>query len=241
VENSKSSLFELNWRPTKKILKIDILHSLITSLMVTPFMKFLILAFLMKYHESLNFLNIWPSDLSFLIQIPLAILLADLLIYISHRFMHATDLGWRIHVIHHTTTKMNIWAASRTHPLNSMLVYTTEIGVLLILGIKPEVLAIWTVFMSVNGLFEHCNIDLRLGFLNRVFATSDVHRVHHSSNWENSNSNFGNTTVIWDQVFKTYNLPAEPIREQGIKMHHIPESYIDHMKAPFLLNKYKRN
>jgi len=232
--------FNEQWRPSKKILSIDIAHALITALFVTPILKMLLLAGLVKYDLASSGLGLWPSAWPLILQILLAILLADLLIYLLHRLMHATELGWKIHVVHHTTEKMHFWASSRTHPINSIIVYTTEVGVLLLLGISTEALAIWTVFMSVNGLLSHCNIDLRLGVLNRIFSTADVHRVHHSTNWEFSNSNFGNTTCIWDQVFGTYKLPIEPIRIQGIQMHKIPENYLDHMKAPFVLDHYKR-
>ena len=231
--------FNLDWHPSKKILGIDIAHALITALFVTPILKMLLLAGLVKFDLASSGLGLWPHSIPLIFQLILAILIADLLIYVLHRVMHATDLGWKIHVVHHTTEKMHFWAASRTHPLNSMLVYTIEVGVLLLIGINAEALTVWTVFMSINGVLSHCNIDLRLGILNRIFATADVHRVHHSTRWDYSNSNFGNTTCIWDQVFGTYKLPSEPVRIQGIKMHNIPENFLDHMKVPFILDKYK--
>jgi sterol desaturase/sphingolipid hydroxylase (fatty acid hydroxylase superfamily) len=231
--------YEKSWRGTKKIIGIDILHSLVTSLLITPTLKALILALLIKYETFFATLALWPSELPFMIQLILAILLADLLIYMTHRWMHSSKLGWRIHVVHHTTEKMNLWAASRTHPLNSILVYTLEVGTLLFLGTPSEVLAVWTVFMSVNGFLSHSNIDLKLGFLNRVFSTPALHRVHHNPDWKYSNSNFGNTTCVWDQLFGTYLLPDKEVRKQGIMMHKVPENYFDHLMVPFVLDRYK--
>jgi len=232
--------FNLKWRPSRKILGIDITHALMTSLFVTPIIKALLLATLVKFNLASSGIGLWPHSWPIIIQLVVAILIADLLIYILHRIMHATSLGWKIHVVHHSTEKMNFWASSRTHPINSLIVYATEVGVLLLLGINADILALWTIFMSVNGFLSHCNIDLRLGIFNRIFSTADVHRVHHSPNWAYSNSNFGNTTCIWDQILGTYQLPLEPIREQGIQMHKIPENYLDHIKAPFILDKYKK-
>lgn len=229
--------YELKWRPSLKVLSIDILHTLVSAKVLTPIVKILIIGAISKY--SLVTTGIWPTQWPLALQVMLAILIADFLIYSAHRWMHATKIGWRIHILHHTPTKLHFWASARSHPLNVVLVYTIEVGVLLLLGISVEALVVWTVFMSINGLFEHCNVDIRPGFLNYIFATSDVHRVHHSPNWDYSNSNFGNTTVIWDQIFGTFCLPAKPIKDVGIQMHKVPENYIDHMILPFNMKKYK--
>ena len=42
------------------------------------------------------------------------------------------------------------------------------------------------------------------GFLSGILATSDVHRFHHSSDLDESNTNFGNATMIWDRIFGTF-------------------------------------
>lgn len=229
--------YHLEWRPDKKTLKLDILYSLSAAILITPLLKLM----LFKLYTSFdwNFLNIWPKDWPVAIQLLLAIVYADFFIYWFHRWCHLHDSGWRLHVIHHTPSKLHFWASARTHPFNLFIFYTTEVGVLVFLGIGNDVLALWTLFLGINGQFQHCNIDIKPGIFNWFFQTCATHRVHHSPNWKYSNSNFGNQTVVWDHIFGTYYLPKEDIKETGIKMHKIPESYIEQLKIPFNLEKYK--
>ena len=229
--------YNLEWRPDKKTLKLDIFYSLSATILITTLLKLM----LFKLYTSFdwNFLNIWPKEWPIFIQLILAIVYADFFIYWFHRWCHRHDRGWRLHVIHHTPSKLHFWASARSHPFNLFIFYTTEVGVLVFLGIGNDVIALWTLFLSINGQFQHCNIDIKPGIFNWFIQTCATHRVHHSPNWKYSNSNFGNQTVVWDHIFGTYYLPNEEIKETGIKMHKIPESYLEQLKIPFNLDKYK--
>lgn len=229
--------YEKSWRPDKKVLGLDIFYSLSAALFLTPLMKLGVFKIYTSF--DFEFLKIWPNQWPVIIQLLIAIIFADFFIYWFHRWCHLTDFGWKAHVIHHTPSKLHFWASARTHPINLFIFYTVEISVLLFLGVEKDIIALWTMFMSINGQFEHCNIDIKPGILTWVLQTCVSHRAHHSPNWKYSNSNFGNQTLIWDHVFGTYHIPKEEIREVGIKMHNIPESYWEQLKAPFKLDKYK--
>lgn len=230
--------FNLDWRPSGRSLRLDIFYATSTSLLITPALKWGMLTLITQLDLTSSGVQVWPTDWSLFIQVPLAILAADLIIYGTHRWMHRSNAGWKIHIIHHSTERMHLWAASRSHVLNVILIYTGEVGVLLLLGISTEALVLFTVFTAINGVFEHSNIDLRYGFLNRVLSTADVHRVHHATDVSVSNHNFGTSTCIWDQVFGTYSLPDAPIRVQGILTHSLPENYWAQLKAPFNLDNH---
>ena len=64
-------------------------------------------------------------------------------------------------------------------------------------------LLLYTVWVSVHGLFQHCNVRLRLGPLNYIFSMCELHRWHHSLKLEEANSNYGNNILFWDLVFDT--------------------------------------
>jgi sterol desaturase/sphingolipid hydroxylase (fatty acid hydroxylase superfamily) len=226
--------FQKQWKYGIKEFTLNIFHQMTNSLLIIPLAKFCMENTVTHFHT----FNIWPSQAPFVLQVILAILIADLSIYLSHRWMHSTKIGWRIHVVHHTTTKMNFLAASRSHPFNAFLVYSLEVGILLLLGVTGEVLITWTAFMSIVGLFSHTNLDLRLSFFNKFLSTADVHRVHHDLEWDHSNSNYGNTTCLWDRVFGTFILPEEKITQQGLKEYSIPPQYHQHLLAPFTLKRF---
>lgn len=229
--------YKNSWHPDKKTLGLDVFYSISAAIVITPLLKLM----LFYFYTSLNleFLQVWPTHWPVVMQLLVAIFFADFFIYWLHRFTHTFKFGWRIHVVHHTPEKLHLWASARTHPINLFLVFSIEVGVLVFLGIGNDVLALWTLFMGINGQFEHCNIDLKLGPFNYIFQTCVTHRVHHSPNWEYSNSNFGNQTVLWDHVFGTFKLPDERIDSVGIKMHQIPENYFAQLKAPFILDRYE--
>jgi sterol desaturase/sphingolipid hydroxylase (fatty acid hydroxylase superfamily) len=168
-----------------------------------------------------------------LLQFIIAVLLADLMVYITHRFLHQSKHFWKIHLIHHTSTHMNLFTSSRTHPLNAFITYFFEFGILMLLGFDQHIILTWSCFMSINGLFQHCNVDLKFGILNRFVSTAELHRIHHSTNKQDFNYNFGTTTSIWDQFFGTYKESFEDGIEYGVSNIRIRENFWELLKYPF--------
>lgn len=224
------------WRPPRRTLLLDMLHTAVSSL-VSPVVKagvVLLAATVLQPHVGLA---LWPTQWPLLLQVGLAVLVGDLGIYVGHRVMHVTGIGWRLHAVHHTPTRLHFFASARSHPLNVVIKIVLESGTLLLLGIGTEAFALWLVFMSVNGLLQHSNVDMRTGWLSYVLATCEVHRAHHSTDMTLGNSNFGNTTVLWDHLFGTFRLPEEPTTDVGISGNAILERYGQHLLAPFVLGR----
>ncbi len=227
------------WRPPGRTLLVDVVHTTVSTAL-SPLIKAAIVLLAAAVLRPRVGLEVWPSAWPLGLQVLLAIPVADLGIYLGHRLMHVTGLGWRIHAVHHSPVRLHFWASARSHPFNVAVKIALESAPLLILGIGVEAYSLWVVFMSVNGLLQHSNVDLRTGSLSRVLATSEVHRVHHSTDMALGNSNFGNTTVLWDRLFGTYRLPAEAITEVGVPGYVIPERYGLHLLVPFVLGRIER-
>ncbi|MBK7776800.1 MAG: sterol desaturase family protein [Sandaracinaceae bacterium] len=233
-----------DWRPSWGTLGIDVLHNAMTAFAVAPLVRAVIFALLVDVGARLAGavgVGLWPSTWPVALQLVLALVISDFGAYSAHRFMHLTRFGWRLHAVHHTPAQLHVLASARTHPLNAVLTLTCETGPLILLGISPAALAAWTVFKAVNGLLQHANIDLRPGWLSYVVATSDVHRYHHSVHLHESNTNFGNTTMLWDHVFRTFHLPRgeQAGTVVGIADAAVPESYLAHLAVPFRLGRYE--
>ena len=88
----------------------------------------------------------------------------------------------------------------------------------MVLGCGVETLALFTLVTAVHGIFQHANLQLRLGSLNHFFSMAELHRWHHSKSMEEANHNYGQTVIVWDTLFGTRFLPAdrEPPEEIGI-------------------------
>jgi sterol desaturase/sphingolipid hydroxylase (fatty acid hydroxylase superfamily) len=66
---------------------------------------------------------------------------------------------------------------------------------------------LFEVILNGMAMFNHGNVYLPLGLdaaLRWVFVTPDMHRVHHSVEADETNSNFGFNLSWWDRLLGTY-------------------------------------
>lgn len=98
-----------------------------------------------------------------------------------------------------------------------MLTYIPSYFLLVALGCNELVLAYFGLVSSVHSIFQHANLQLKLGPLNWIFSMAELHRWHHSRTIEEANTNFGQTISIWDWVFGTRFLTQdrEPPRDHS--------------------------
>ena len=104
-----------------------------------------------------------------------------------------------------------------------------------VLGVSPEVLALYFVFYGLNGFFQHCNIEMRMGFLNYIISGPELHRWHHSKFGEESNNNYGNNLIIWDLLFGTWFLPSDrEVGDLGLINRNYPLGFMHQLGTPFV-------
>ena len=153
--------------------------------------------------------GLWPHAWPLFAQVALACVVAEFFDYWAHRAMHRSDFLWRMHATHHSARRVYWVNGLRIHPVE-MLFRFGLVGVLpmAVLGAGEPVLALTAVATGSAGMFQHANIDMRLGPLNWVFAIGDLHRWHHSRDRAEADSNYGNNFIFWDAVFGTRHLPA---------------------------------
>ena len=76
-----------------------------------------------------------------------------------------------------------------------------------VLGIPAQAVVIQRLLQATNGIIEHANIRLWAPLdrvLSLVWVTPNVHKIHHSRNMEETNSNYANLLTIYDRVLGTY-------------------------------------
>ncbi len=145
----------------------------------------------------------WPSWL----EIVLAILILDFIIWAQHLITHKVPILWRLHRVHHADVDMDVTTAIRFHPVEIALSMVLKMGAVYLLG--PAVLAVVLFEIILNGtaMFNHSNLKLPLGFdriLRLIIVTPDMHRVHHSVDRDQHDSNYGFALSVWDRIFGTY-------------------------------------
>ena len=143
----------------------------------------------------------------FWLAVPLAVIAMDFVIWLQHVMVHAVPALWRLHRVHHADLDYDVTTGARFHPLEIVLSMLIKFATIVVLG--PPVLAvvIFEVLLNATSMFNHGNIRLPLGVdraLRWFVVTPDMHRVHHSIEDDETNSNFGFNLPWWDRLFGTY-------------------------------------
>ncbi|MEQ1819585.1 MAG: sterol desaturase family protein [Terricaulis sp.] len=141
-----------------------------------------------------------------------SVIVLDLVIYLQHRLFHAVPLLWRLHRVHHADLEFDVTTGVRFHPLEILLSMLIKIAAVVALGAPAIAVLVFEVLLNATTMFNHANIKLPQALdriVQLVVVTPDMHRLHHSVRYEETNSNFGFSLPWWDWVFRTYR--AQPI------------------------------
>lgn len=124
--------------------------------------------------------------------------------YWEHRLSHTVRWFWATHAVHHSPNELTLSSAFRlgwTGPVSGTALFFLP---LILLGFHP--LAIATA-LGVNLLYQfwlHTQLVPPLGWFDRLFNSPSNHRVHHASNPQYLDKNFGGVLIIFDRLFGTY-------------------------------------
>ena len=142
-----------------------------------------------------------------LVKVAVAVVVLDLAIYLQHVMFHAVPALWRLHRMHHADLDFDVTTGARFHPIEILLSAGIKLIVVAALGPPAVAVLIFEVVLNATSMFNHGNVRLALGLdraLRWLVVTPDMHRVHHSIEVEETNSNFGFNLPWWDRMFGTY-------------------------------------
>jgi len=145
----------------------------------------------------------WPLWLA----VVLSVVVMDLVIYLQHVMVHAVPLFWRLHRVHHADLDYDVTTGARFHPLEILLSMLIKFAIILLLGPPLVAVVIFEVLLNATAMFNHGNIRLPAAvdcWLRLLVVTPDMHRVHHSVEDDETNSNFGFNLPWWDRLLGTY-------------------------------------
>ena len=160
--------------------------------------------------------------------IPVAVVLLDLTIYGQHVAFHAVPTLWRLHRMHHADLEFDVTTGLRFHPVEILLSMVIKLAAIIALGAPPVAVLVFEVLLNATSMFNHGNVALPLGLdrlLRLIVVTPDMHRVHHSIDRRETDSNFGFNLPWWDRMFGTY-------RTQPVKGHELMTLGIELFRDP---------
>ncbi|MBO0767058.1 MAG: sterol desaturase family protein [Solirubrobacterales bacterium] len=142
---------------------------------------------------------------------PLLFFADDLAYYWFHRISHVCRIFWASHVVHHSSQHYNLSTALRQTwtPMGTFIFWIP----LALIGFKP-----WMILLeqSVSLTYQFWIHTERVGTLWRpielIFNTPSHHRVHHGSNDQYLDKNFGGILIIWDRLFGSFIAEREQVQ-----------------------------
>jgi lathosterol oxidase len=173
----------------------------------------------------------WP----FLVQLVLAMFVADLFQYTAHRTFHSNRLLWRFHSVHHSIRTIDWIAGSRLHLVDILVTRAFSYLPLYILGFSMPVFYAYVAIVALQAVAAHANTRLPFGPLKYLIVTPQYHNWHHTDDPELYNKNYAIHFPLIDKLFGTYYLPGDRWPESfGLGDERFPKGYLRQLVYPFL-------
>lgn len=174
------------------------------------FVSLWLAASLWAVQHHFGLLNVWQAREW--VRLIAAILLLDAWMYLWHWANHRLPYFWRFHRMHHSDPKMDASTASRFHFGEIALSGLFRIPVILLLGLQVWELVFYESMMFAVVQLHHANIGLPEGadrLLRLLLVSPAIHKVHHSREPHETNSNYSSLFSFWDRIFGTLRLRTD--------------------------------
>jgi len=134
----------------------------------------------------------------------LGYLLTDFIVYWNHRLSHRINYLIAGHITHHSSENFNLSTSIRINWIYrgySWIIFT----VLAFIGYDLKYFLLFQTIINAYNAICHTRFQLpALGVLRYIFVTPTFHQIHHCSNDEYYDKNFGGSLIIWDRIFGTF-------------------------------------
>ncbi|MEO5997733.1 MAG: sterol desaturase family protein [Chitinophagaceae bacterium] len=183
------------------------------------------------------------TEIPFVVKAFVGVACFDFTTYWFHRLAHKITFLWRMHRVHHSDITMDSSTFFRFHPLEIIFFGCGQILAATIFGLDTLILGLYFFIVIIFNVLQHANILFATwtdSLFGAIFATPNLHKVHHSQHQEYTDSNFSDIFILWDKFFGTYRyLPVKKI-EYGLQEFNEgkKQTFWYLLKSPFL--KIKR-
>ena len=175
------------------------------------------------------------SYLPFLLQLFLAMFVADLFQYLAHRSFHVNSLLWRFHSVHHSIKYVDWISGSRLHMVDIFVTRSFSYIPLYVLGFSNDVFYVYVVIVAIQAVIAHANTRIPFGPLKYLLVTPQYHHWHHCKDQKFYNKNYAIHFPFIDKMFGTYYLPGNDWpQEMGLKNEKFPKGYFRQFIYPFI-------
>jgi sterol desaturase/sphingolipid hydroxylase (fatty acid hydroxylase superfamily) len=213
----------------------DLQHFFVNHLLV----GFMLLATNMLVHRLFGWaaddgVRGWVQGLDFWVALFLILLVADLVQYAIHRALHEVPALWRLHAVHHSVEHMDWLAGSRLHLVEVLIVRTLVLAAIFVLGFAKPVIDAYIIVIGFQAVFNHANVNVRLGPLRYLIVTPNFHHWHHAQDREAIDRNYAAHFAFIDHLFGTaVHSGREWPTRYGVVGDHVPRGFWKQTLFPF--------
>ncbi len=130
--------------------------------------------------------------------------------YWFHRWSHENRFLWAVHVNHHSSQKLNFSTTARL-PFFNFVLHSTFWIPLVLIGFDPFMVFAVSNVGFLFALYQHTQIIGKINWMEYIFNTPNHHRIHHASNPEYINGNYGSCLIIFDRLFGSFKEELEGV------------------------------
>ncbi|EGC37505.1 hypothetical protein DICPUDRAFT_97231 [Dictyostelium purpureum] len=159
----------------------------------------------MNYQTWDNYRLINEFSNSFILNSVLSFLLIDISIYWFHILEHKTNIFWAFHLPHHSSDYYGLQLALRQSIIVYFVFWIPFIFYMPFL-VHPYYFSLYFYINRYLAFFSHTRMlsGINIKYLDLILVTPSVHEIHHASNKEYIDTNFGSILIIWDRIFGTF-------------------------------------
>jgi sterol desaturase/sphingolipid hydroxylase (fatty acid hydroxylase superfamily) len=109
--------------------------------------------------------------------------------------------------MHHADLELDVTSGTRFHPIEILISMGIKFAAILLFGVSPVSVLLFEVILNGMAMFNHSNIYIPVkidALLKVVLVTPSMHRIHHSIQVNEYNSNYGFNLSIWDRLLGTF-------------------------------------
>ena len=122
----------------------------------------------------------------------------DAVAFLVHVGIHRSEALWSVHKVHHSSLSLDAMATTRTHMFEHLMRNLPAQAALFALGFTAEGVAFVLLVYASFALLGHSNLRIGNPWVELVFITPRLHRLHHVP--ASSQQNFGTVFTVWDRL-----------------------------------------
>ena len=138
------------------------------------------------------------GNVSVFIRVGIAIVVYDLVSTAIHAAMHRSDALWSVHKVHHSSLRLDWLATTRAHMFENLIRQVPAQATLFALGMRGTTVVTALVVFASFALLGHSNLRVGGRWIELVFVTPRLHRLHHLP--ATTLNNFGTILTVWDRL-----------------------------------------